>query len=154
MLLGYLQALFDIRHPNSQLLFSKPRNKPLFGLLTSPLGLQTTSNKKVALNQKLMCHGHLQVLLNALPLNSQLLFSEPGKSHLFEDFYGTGCKTKFRSQHLFLPCSPISKKVWHVPLTQNPGRRYIWQKTHFLGSRLTLWGLGSKWPPQKLLARS
>ena len=53
-----------------------------------------------------------------------------------------GQKSKFRSQHFFALLSPFPKRYDTTPLPQYPGRRYIWQKTHFSGSGPDPEGLG------------
>ena len=75
MFLGQLQV------PNFYL--ANLKTDPFPGILTSMQGLDAASNQKVALFQKLMFLGHLQVLVNTAPPNSQLLFSEPGNGPVF-----------------------------------------------------------------------
>ena len=48
--------------------FANMETDPFFQLLTRLLGLGATSNQKVALNQKLIFLGHLQLLFYARPL--------------------------------------------------------------------------------------
>ena len=54
----------------------------------SPQVLGFVSNRKVTEIQKLIYLGHLQVLFYTRPPNSQLLYSKPGNTPLFEDFDG------------------------------------------------------------------
>ena len=86
----------DTRIPNYY--FANLETQPIWGILKSTLGLQAASNQNVALMQKIMLLGHLQVY--ARPPNSQLLFSEPG-NRPFSSFWqalsawGLRCFKKF-----------------------------------------------------------
>ena len=66
----------------SNLYLANLRTDPFPLILTNMLGLDAASNQKVEFFQKLMCVGHLQVLVYTTTQNSQLLLSEPGNRPL------------------------------------------------------------------------
>ena len=58
-----------------------------------PLGPRGCVKSKIFKDQMLMFDGNLQVLFYAPPPNSQLLYSKPKNSPLFDDFDSSCCVT-------------------------------------------------------------
>ena len=105
-----------------------------------PRGPRGVSDQNVALNKKWPAPGfRWSQLWNMLKL---LNFGRPLSSPAFRPhfFRAVGQKSKFRSPTFCLPHCLDSKKVWHDPLLQYPGRIYIWQKPPF-------WGGVRAWSP-------
>ena len=87
MFLGHLQVLFYAIPLYSQLLFCEIGNGPLLEDFDKPLWPWGCIVSKSCIKQKVTVLGYLQVLqvlLYAVPPNSQLLFSQPGKGPLFD----------------------------------------------------------------------
>ena len=102
-----------------------------------------------------MFDGPLQVLFNAWPPDSELLFCEPGNAPLFEDFYGPvapqGCivSKKFSKQHvlrIWFLGGPFSEKIPQPVLV---AQGFKWSRCtatlmdeHALGAQLGAWREG------------
>ena len=109
---------------------------PNFDFWFSPGVHRNKKLHKTKCNQGLILEGVLFINKN---WNSKSLVAplagRPSLPALFS--LAVGQKSKFRFQHFICLILSFPKRYEATPLPPNPGRRYIWQKTHFFRLGLT-----------------